>query len=120
VAFRRSDFDFQTLGSIVTFMALPEDGTVSPKPFAYLIGSGRFVAGLLWDGAFLVFQINQMRAPPASLVLAGWRDSSLALWNLGEPLYRKTRHLTAVVDVGASAHLRIVASLDKGRKCVRH
>jgi hypothetical protein len=140
VALRRSDFDFQTLGSIAPFMAVPEDGAVSPKRFAYLIGSGRFVASSLWDGAFHVFRIDQtslahshsvrqrfallatLSPAGGALLLAGWRDSSLALWNVAEPrappLYRKTRHLAAVVDVVASADLRIVASLDQGRECV--
>jgi WD40 repeat protein len=56
-------------------------------------------------------------------LLTSWRDSSLTLWNLVESRacvqrYRQSPHLTSVVGVDLSPVLRLIASLDKNRRCV--
>jgi hypothetical protein len=70
MAFRRSDIDFQTLGSIAPFMDLPEDGVPDrERPFRGWLA--------------LVRRLPHFPDRPnvghagGSLVPAGWRDSSL-------------------------------------------
>jgi hypothetical protein len=139
----RPEFESSVLGSISQFLSIPaEEGTVTAHSFAYFVNAGRLVSTSLWDGSFHVFRIDAgqlshsvtvrqkfallatLHFAGESLLLASWRDSSLTLWNLADaraaqqPLYRKTPHLAAVVDVDVNHGLRLIASLDKGRECI--
>jgi hypothetical protein len=128
------------MGSIYEFVVIPPSETVS-KSFVFLSEVGKFVSSSIWDNSFHIFKadstsvthqasvrqkfslLSTLTHAGGSLVLASWRDSSLTLWDLAEtrpqsPLYRKTPHLTSLVDVDASPRFGLMASLDKTRKCI--
>jgi hypothetical protein len=124
-----------TIGSITDSVFLTEGMTV-PKSFAFMPEANRLVTGSLCDNCFHAFRIDAgsishidsfrqkfsllstVHYAGSNRLLTAWRDSSLTLWNLREPLYRVTPHLASLVDVDVSPALRLVASLDKDRKCV--
>jgi hypothetical protein len=128
------------MGSIYEFVVIPPSEAVS-KSFVFLPEIGKFVSSSIWDNSFHIFRadpasvahqasvrqkfslLSTLTHAGGSLVLASWRDSSLTLWDLAEirpqtPLYRRTPHLTSLVDVDASPRLGLIASLDKTRKCI--
>jgi hypothetical protein len=101
----------------------------------------RFISSSMVDDSFHVFKIDgscifhtssvrQGSSLLATLtyagpntVLASWKDSSLTLWNLTEgrgcvQRYRQSPHLTSIVGVDTSPVLRLIASLDKNRRCI--
>jgi hypothetical protein len=112
------------------------------KSFAFLEEIGRFASSSPWDNSFNVFKIEANSIAPVasarqkfsllstihwagkSLLLSSWRDSSLTLWNVADtksalnPLYRKRLHVASLVDVEANPQLRLIASVDKNRKCI--
>jgi hypothetical protein len=113
---------------------------ITPRSFLLIPEIGRFIAGTPLDSCFHVFGIDSnsiwhsesFRQPfsllstlnyaGSSFLLTSWRDSSLILWNLAKVvdnlIYRTTPHVASIVDVEANANLRLIASLDKSRKCV--
>jgi hypothetical protein len=124
-------------------LVIPEHEPVAPlRSFAFLGELAKFVSSSPWDSAFNIFKIEANSITPVasvrqkfsllstincagrSLLLASWRDSSLTLWNIADtksalkPLYRKRPHLASLVDVEANPQLRLIASLDKNRKCI--
>jgi hypothetical protein len=101
----------------------------------------RFISSSTVDDSFQVFRIDgsyitytssvrQRSSLLATLTYAGpnallasWRDSSLTLWTLADSRgcvqrYRQSPHLASVVAVDVSPVLRLIASLDKNRKCI--
>jgi hypothetical protein len=135
----KSKSNLRPMGRIQEFLVQTDD-VIPSKSFVFLWDIGRMVISSLWDNTFHVFKIDQtsvshvvsvrqkfalvstLTAAGGSSLLASWRDSSLTLWSLADSrprsLYRRTPHLTTVVDVDANASLRLVASLDKNRKCI--
>jgi hypothetical protein len=111
-----------------------------PRSFLLLPDVGRFVAASSWDGAFHVFNIDSgylshinsvrqkssflstLTSAGGSRLLTSWRDSSIRLSDLSVPgmryTYRITPHLTSIVDIAASPISRMIASVDKSRRCV--
>jgi hypothetical protein len=131
------------LGSIRDFLVLPTtEGETPSKSFAFILDSCYFVSSSLWDNSFHSFKIDSntithcnshrqkfsllstLHYAGGSRLLTSWRDSSLTLWNLSrsqpgeKPLYRATPHLSTIVDLDVNPTLRLIASLDKTRKCV--
>jgi hypothetical protein len=111
-----------------------------PRSFDLLPDVNRFVATSSWDNSFHVFKIDAgsiahahsirqkfsflstLMSAGGSFLLTSWRDSSIRLSDLSikrtKYVYRIAPHLTSIVDIHASARARIIASLDKSRRCV--